>query len=239
VCFYLSISVSAQEKILVNVPDWPPYFSYFDNNQGFAIELIDLILTEAGYKFEFIPLPVTRGNVYIKNGNIDVSVLSYNKSRDNFVYYNDIPLFSITMKLVTRHDTKEIDDISQLNWLKFEFVRGLSYTKEINSYANTLEKNVHTSVTLSNALKKIQARRSDVTAASQHTLRDEIKKINAQNTLRIGELKLKTKRYYITVSKRSLRIQQPMLFLKIVDEKLTELHNSNVLAALERKYNIY
>jgi len=151
---YFSIDVNAQDKILVNVPDWPPYFTYFSDNKGFATELIDLILTEVGYDCEFVPLPVARGNMYFKNGSIDVAVLSYKKNRDNFVYYNDIPIFSTKMKFVTRNSTKEVDDISQLNWLKFEFVRGVSYTKEINSNVNLSDQNGYTSVSLSNALKK-------------------------------------------------------------------------------------
>lgn len=90
-------------------------------------------MKEMNYPYRFVPLPIKRGNSYIKNGYLDLSVLSYNEKRTQYVHYNSVPLFTIKMKFVSRKSAPDIEQVSDISRLRFEAVRGLSYSEEIFS----------------------------------------------------------------------------------------------------------
>ncbi|ALU44590.1 hypothetical protein AT705_17600 [Pseudoalteromonas rubra] len=147
-------------------------------------------------------------------------------------------LFTISLRFVSRPVHANIRHVNDIVPLRFEFVRGVSYTKEIRERANTLEKDVYTSVTLEHALKKIIANRSDITMASTHTLLSELKALGYPNTLTIGKWIVKEKAYYITGSKRSKTLTDPTVFFKNMQDSLVKARDSGLLDKLSTKYGL-
>ncbi|WP_218156530.1 substrate-binding periplasmic protein [Pseudoalteromonas denitrificans] len=225
--------------MIINEPEWPPYYMTDNSKPGFAKELLSIILTNLNYDFEFQLLPIARGNFYMKNGNADISIFSYKKQRSEFLHYGKIPIFTIKIKFVSRIDANfQINKISDISPLRFEFVRGISYTENILQHANASDKNIYTSVILKNALKKIINHRSDLTAASEHTLNDEILKLNAYKELKIHKFVVTAKAYYLTVSKKSTLLIKPLNFLNEIDKEIIKLKLNGTYQKLENKYHL-
>ncbi|WP_171045282.1 substrate-binding periplasmic protein [Pseudoalteromonas rubra] len=226
------------QPLLINSPDWRPYFTYDDTATGYAKELLKYLLEDNGYAYHFVPLPIKRGNQYIKMGKLDVSVLSYRPERVQFVSYADFPLYSVSLRFVSRPEHAHIQHVNDISPLRFEFVRGVSYTKEIRETANALERDVYTSVTLEHALKKIIANRSDITAASTHTLISELKALGYPDTLTIGAYIIQEKAYYIAVSKQSKVLPDPATFFEKMQASLNKARQEGVIGRLSAKYGL-
>lgn len=232
------LNIAHTKPLLINSPDWRPYFTYDDTATGYAKELLKYLLEDNGYSYRFVPLPIKRGNQYIKTGKLDVSVLSYRPERAQFVSYADFPLFTVSLRFISRPEHAKIRHVDDISPLRFEFVRGVSYTQEIREKANVLERDVYTSVTLEHALKKIMANRSDITAASTHTLISELKALGYPKVLTIGAYVVQEKAYYITVSKRSETITDPSVFFSKMQSSLNKARQTGVIDQLSAEYQL-
>ena len=75
-CFLLLTSLpSKANTIVVNEPDWPPFF--FSSNSslpGIGRELLDICLAEQNYAVSYISTPIKRTHHYMESGEIDINI---------------------------------------------------------------------------------------------------------------------------------------------------------------------
>ena len=114
----------ANQKIVnINDINWPPYF-FIDNQTkkytlGIGKEILNHCIKQAGYEVNYIRLPIKRTHHYMKQGILDITVYSYNKSREDFLLYSKEPIFSSEYGFLVRADSNiEINTIDDVGLTK-------------------------------------------------------------------------------------------------------------------------
>ncbi len=97
-------------EMMVRVPagnGYPPFFEQDKNDTwgGLSIELVEVLLTEAGYKSVYVHLPFPRAIKYMKDGQINIMLnLSITEERKKFIYFIG-PQLDETVVLIVKKDT--------------------------------------------------------------------------------------------------------------------------------------
>ncbi|MGL1891834.1 MAG: ABC transporter substrate-binding protein [Spirochaetaceae bacterium] len=88
--FYLMTTFCfSQSEIIFRVSEHPPYYFLEDGKwTGLSVELINILLIEAGYSITYKNIPWKRALVDIKLGNIDAMAnLSITEEREEFIHF--------------------------------------------------------------------------------------------------------------------------------------------------------
>lgn len=242
VLLYFS-AVDASEKIIIDNPDWPPFFFGSDKNapKGIGREIIEMGLKRHGEKFHFERFPIKRSNHYIKTGEIDIALYSNKKKRKAFVLYSKEPLFPAKYRFMVRSDSSiKIRSYKDLNFLVFGYLDGLSFTPELLKVIMRKKKNseVVNIYSLNNLLNGLAGRYQifDITADSKLTMIWKAKSMKMQNKVKILDYDIGSKNYYIAVSKKSQNILDKKRFLNNFDRFLKAIKSDGTYEKIFKKY---
>jgi len=133
-CYLISISCFANKKVIINDVEWPPYFFIgIDKQQlGLGKELINICLHREGYKAEYQRLPIKITHQYMEKGEIDLTVYSYLRERERFLYYSKEPIFTADYVFMVRAGSDiVINSLDDLMPYRIGYLVGLSYTPEL------------------------------------------------------------------------------------------------------------
>ncbi len=250
--FLLSIifSVSSQstelnKPIFLNDLKWPPFFfPNLENNQtGFGKEILTQCIEEQNFDISFKFLPIKRTHTYMQSGDIDVSIYSYNKNRESFVYYGQEPLFISSYGLASRKsDNITINKLSDITPYVFGDLAGLSHTKELRKIieAKRTKDEVTTAYDLDAMFGQLltNPQRFQIMASSKETLKWRSIQLNITEKVTVHDFTIKEKPYFVTVSKFSKNIKEPQIFLKNIDTCIKTLKENNTYAEVAKKYGL-
>lgn len=136
---YLILSIFwgfAENIITFRVADYPPY--YFKENgdwKGLSVELMKVLVEEAGYNITYSEIPWKRALVSMKSGHIDAMAnLSITKERSEFIHFVG-PQMDESMVLFFKdglnYNISNLDDIKMIPG-KIGIQLGLSYGEEFD-----------------------------------------------------------------------------------------------------------
>jgi len=244
-CYLISISCFAKNKVIINDVEWPPYFFIGANKQqiGLGKELINSCLHKVGYKAEYQRLPVKTTHQYMEKGEIDVTVYSYIKERERFLHYAKEPIFTADYVFMVRASSDiVINSLDDLAPYRIGYLSGLSYTPE-------LLKIIKNKVSRNEAVKEFSLRsmfsqllapipRFDIIADARDTFYWRAKKLGVSDKIKILNYQIKSKSYYITVSKQSKNITNAADFINNMDSCLQGLKQSGEYQSILANYGI-
>jgi polar amino acid transport system substrate-binding protein len=240
----ISFAVSATERtIIINDVPWPPYFfiDAKDDEVGIGKEILNYCLAQAGYKVRYGRLPIKRTHHYMEFGLIDLTVYSYRQSREEILYYSKEPIFSSEYGFLVRADSgidiKKLDDVKPY---QIGHLAGLTYTVDYMNIIN--EKIKLDQVTIGHSLESMFLQllaptpRFDIMADSKSTFNWFAHKKGVFDQIKVLDYTLKNKEYFITISKRSLNIENPLELLSETDACIKKLKQDGSYKAILTKY---
>lgn len=233
-CFaYGNAGNTQRATIIINDLDWPPFFMPVTGggSLGLAKELMLECLAQLNYPSEFKSLPIKRTHVYMKSGDIDLTVYSYNTDREAFVVYGKEPLFNSEYGFaVKRSSGITINNVDDLKPLVIGHLSGLTHTPEVLAIVEENRKinKVREGYSVESMLSQLTAlpHQFDILPNSKSTLYWYTKVLGLSDQIKVLDYTVKTKRYFLTVSKKSKNIQSPVKFLNEMDQCLVELKKS-------------
>jgi polar amino acid transport system substrate-binding protein len=245
---FLAFSAQVQGKnpsIYLNDLKWPPFF--FPNMEqgyvGFGKEVLSTCINRLDYDITFKFLPIKRTHIYMKSGEIDVSIYSYVKQRMEFVHYGKEPLFVSQYGLASRmSDNITIEQLSDLKKYTFGNLAGLSHTKELRDIIdvkrekNEVSEGYDIDAMFGQLLTNPQ--RFQVMASSKETLKWRAKQLDISNKIKVHDFTIKEKAYYVTVSKFSKNVPNPQQFLTKIDNCIRTLKSTKVYETIAQKYGL-
>ncbi len=243
----LGISAIAGAKDLPTIRsvenDWPPYF-FKGKSQGlpgFGREVLAHCIPKTGFKVQFTFYPVKRMYAYLEKGEIDLALFSYKKSREEFLHYGREPLFISGYRPVVRADSGiQIQSISDFDGLKLGHLAGLKYSRDFFSY---LEKRrakgtLVTGTTGDSCLKMLTRGMIDVFVDTGDTVRWRARQMGVKDKITILSYDIRTRPYYVTLSRRSPRITDKQGFLEKLDLCLKQMKADGTYGKISAKYGL-
>ena len=214
-----------KQKIIINDVDWPPYFLIEGESslKGIGKEILNNCLTINNYRPDFVKLPIKRTHYFMKQGDIDLTVYSYKQEREAFLYYSKEALFKTDYGFMVRANSNlVIESLEDLTPLRVGHLAGLSYTPELLKIINDkLEKE---EAVIANSIHSVYSQlladipRIDITANTKSTFFWQANILGVRDKIKVLDYTIKTKAYFMTVSKQSKNISDPNSFINQIDE---------------------
>jgi len=233
------------ELLQHNDIDWPPYFfpGQQQAQQGFGKSILTHCIRQMGYRFRYNNLPIKRTHYYMQTGELDITVYSYQKAREDAVIYGKEPLLISSYGFAVKADSGiNIDSLNDLDALRFGHLAGLAHTPELNQKLATLRRHnkVIESFDLNTTLHQLISTPPgiDITANSRETLLWRIKSLGLSDKITVLDYILADKPYYLAVSKNSTVITDPEQFLAQFDACVVQLKLSGHYLKVAQQYGI-
>ncbi|WP_303452827.1 ABC transporter substrate-binding protein [Colwellia sp. 1_MG-2023] len=243
--FSISASASIQKTLFINDINWPPFFfqEITGNNIGIGKEIIDHCLSQQDFKWQYKNLPIKRTHQHMASGELDISVYSYQKAREDFIIYGTEPIFYSQYGFASnRQDNVKINNLDDIKQYQIGHLAGLAHTQDLMKIIE--EKKQLDQVTIGYSidamLKQLIAspQRFQILPNSIETLSWRAKQLHIENNIRIHNFILKQKAYYVTVSKASEKITEPSIFLNKMDSCIKTLKASGNYLKIIEKYGL-
>jgi polar amino acid transport system substrate-binding protein len=244
-CLFPFFLARANEKVIINDINWPPYFmiNSEEEGSGLAKEIINLCLQRIGHQTKYHELPIKRTHHFMEVGEIDITVYSYKKEREKILHYGKEVLFNSEYGFMVRANSHiKIEELADLEPYVIGHLAGLSYTPELKKIIN--DKTAINEVVIGYSLTAMFAQliadipRFEIMADSKHTLSWEAKKLGVTDKIKILDYNIKNKSYYITVSKHSKNIKNPKELLGEIDTCLRDIKHKGEYKAIFARYGI-
>lgn len=236
-------SIATAKELNLNDIKWPPFFfpQFETPNLGIAKEILNICITNNGNTINYKTLPIKRTHLYMKTGELDISIYSFKESRKKYVVYGKEPIFESEYGFASRvSDNIEIKSLNDIHHFKFGHLAGLSHTPELMEIVE--EKRADGSVTDAYDLDAMfgqllaSPQRFQVMASSKDTFSWRAKQLGIRDKIKIHDFTIKTKPYFITVSKFSTNIKDIPKFLDNMDKCLLKLKQNGQYKQIQRKY---
>lgn len=238
-------SVATEQPLSLNNIHWPPYQFSEPNKgrEGLGTDILKRCTEPLNYRLFYETFPVKRTHLFMQRGLLDVTFYSYKSSREEFVRYGNEPIFVSEYGFLapanSGFDVNSLDDVYSLS---LGLLAGLSYTPELMEVINTNKANglVVESNSVLNLVNELAGDNPsiDLVPNSKETFYWMIKERGLADRLEVLDFTLAQKPYYITVSKASKRVGDPIEFLAQMDSCLKALKQSGEYDALSAKYGL-
>ncbi len=121
ISLFLSVSLDAHENrvIKVRVNDMPPQY-IFENGkwEGYAVEMMEVLLDEAGFKAKFVSMPWARALKELEFGRIDalmnVNYSSERAEKFHFIWTNSYETGVLIVSKKSDYSIDSLDDFKLL-----------------------------------------------------------------------------------------------------------------------------
>jgi polar amino acid transport system substrate-binding protein len=241
----INFTCFAQQKVVINDVEWPPYFFIGDAKKqlGLGKELINTCLSKMDYRPEYHRLPIKRTHQFMEKGEIDITVFSYLESRKDILHYSTEPIFITDYVFMVREDSDiVINQLEDITPYRIGYLAGLTYTPELLKIINDKDKQNEAVVgfSLRSLFSQLLAPtpRFDIIADARDTFHWRAKTLGVSDKIKVLDYKVKTKKYYVTVSKQSKNIKDVISFLKGIDICLRALKQSGEYRMILANYDI-
>ena len=236
---------TSQPAIIINDSNWPPYFfaGASDEPPGFAKELIQRCLPVTGWQADFQAQPISRMRKLIEQGDLDINIYSYEKSRESFLVYGKEALFTSEYRPTVRADSNiTIKKIADFDNLRLGHFNGLNYSTEFKAYVDKRQAEGRLDVTDSERanLLKLTGNRIDVTVNNVLSTHWHAKKLGIDDKIKILDFTIKRGDYFVTFAKASKRLSQVQAqrFLSAIDGCVRVLKKNKDYNVLRERYGV-
>ncbi len=251
--FYIAVSsllvasnLALSAELNLNDIKWPPYF--FPRleaklQQGIAKEILNICIAKQNYKINYKNLPVKRTHLYMQSGELDISVYSYKRDREEYVVYGKEPIFKIEYGFASSAvDNIQINQLSDIRQYRFGHLAGLSHTPELMEIVEEKRRSdqVSEGYDLDAMFGQLLAtpQRFDIMANSKETFLWRARQLGIADEIKVHDFTIKVKPYYVTVSKSSKNIKNIEQFLNQVDQCLVELKETGQYHTITDRYGL-
>lgn len=230
-------------EIIVNDPDWPPYFFKGESYQpiGFAKEVLNACIDKSKYQVKFIYHPIKRMRDFMEKGKLDVHVYSYKPSRESFLLYGKEPIFKTSYRpFINKKAPFEIHSLNDLNGLRIGHLQGLKYSTEYLSY---LEKRMQAgyvrSVTANvDLVTLLHGQKIDVFVNTVDTVYWLATTLGMRDQIQAVDFDIQTKDYFVTLSKNGTAIKDKQAFLNDLDGCIKTLKQNGQYERIKQGYGM-
>lgn len=236
---------SPKTELFINDIKWPPFFfqANDDGNVGLGKEIINHCLANNTYELLYKNLPIKRTHQNMQSGELDVSVYSYRKEREEYIFYGSEPIFFSNYGFASnRRDNIIINSLNDIKGYQLGHLAGLVHTEELMNIIEekTALNQVTVGYNIDSMLKQMLAKpqRFQVIPNSIETLLWRSKQLNIENNIKVHKFILKQKAYFVTVSKASNHIKNPKAFLAGIDTCIKNLKASGEYNKISQKYGL-
>ena len=237
------VGAGEAEPLRIIENDWPPY--YFKNKSdelpGFARELMSICISRLGYRAEFTFYPVKRMYAYLEKGELDISLFSYKKSREDLVYFGHEPVFLSGYRPVVRSGSGiGIRSLADFDNLKIGHLAGLRYSKAFLAYIEKRRQagSLITGTTGDACLRMLTENIIDIFVDTRETVLWRAQQMGITEKIMILDYDIQTSQYFVTVSKTSPRIADKPGFLKQLDHCLKRIKADGRYREIAHKYGL-
>lgn len=244
---FISFTINANSKtpLFVNDIKWPPFF--FPNLEkpdlGLGKEVINHCINQSSFELHYKTLPIKRTHLYMKSGELDISVYSYKEDRESFVYYSKEVIFYSNYGFASKKgDNVQIDQLEDVKNYHFGHLAGLAHTEELTEIIQ--QKKQLNQVSIGHDIDSMfgqllaSPQRFQVMANSLETFSWRAKQLNILDKITLHDFVIKQKAYFVTVSKTSKNIKDPHAFLAEMDNCINDLKTSGKYQDIARKYGL-
>ena len=231
--------------LILNDIDWPPYLFPESKSHlsGVGKDVLNECLPKKDFTLKYNKLPVKRTHLYMQNGELDISLYSYKKEREEYVVFGKVPVFTTEYGFAMRADsTLDIQKIEDLQPLIIGHLAGLTHTPEI--LAMIEKKRLVGEISEGHSIDAMFAQllsttpRFDIMPNSKQTFYWRAKSLGISDKIKVPNFTVAFKDYFVTVSKSTTNISDISEFLDNLDSCITQMHVDGRYAALLSKYGL-
>ena len=245
ICFCFSANAAEKVTLELNDIDWPPYFVNQPSSplKGIAKELLAHCINPEKYQKNFTVLPIKRTHIYMHQGVLDISIYSYKKERESFVFYSKEPMFTSGYGFVVRADSDiKIKQLSDLSPYVIGNLAGLSHTPEILTILKNKRQNnqVIDGYSIDAMFDQLLAHtpRFDLMINAKETFYWRAKELGITRQVKMLDYPIQRKPYFLTLSKASKNINNKQQFLDDFDNCLINLKSGDKYHKILAKYGM-
>ena len=235
----------AADFISMSAQVWPPYYLDDSAHPGFAREVLQICVPQAGYELRTSPLGIDKMYDGLRLGFVDAHVLSFDPKRAAYLTYAKLPLFSDSYRPVVRAGSGiQIRSLADFDKLKVGHLRGLRYSEAYHDYLETRMGSATGSGTVVQAdsneelLRLLVDGKIDVYVNLAGTSRYLAREIGASDKITVLPYDIKHSDYLLAVSQKSTHIRDRAAFLASFDGCLKQLEKDGRLAKLRASYGL-
>jgi polar amino acid transport system substrate-binding protein len=239
--FALPRPAAAADFISMSAQTWPPY--YLDNaaRPGYAREVLQICVPQAGYELRTSPLGIDRMYDGLRLGIVDAHVLSFDPKRASYLLYGKVPLFSDGYRPVVRAGSGvQIHSLADFDKLRVGHLRGLRYSDAYHDYIEKrLAAGTVTQVDSNDELLELLlSGKIDVYVNLAGTSRWLARQMGAAGKIAVLPFDIKRSDYLLAVSQKSTHVHDKQGFLDAFDACVLKLQKDGRLKQLREKYDL-
>ena len=237
----LAAPAAAAEFIAMNGQVWPPYYLADGKQPGFAREVLQVCIHQAGYELRTSPLTIDKMYDGLRLGYLDAHVMSYDPKREAYLIYGKVPLFSDAYRPVVRAGSgTQIKGLADFDPLKLGHLRGLRYSDAFHAYVQKrIDAGNIVQVDSNDELLRQLLRGSiDVYVNLAGTSRWLAKQMGALDKIVVLPYDVKKSDYFLAVSQKGTHIRDKKAFLQGFDECLRQMERDGRLGKLRARYGL-
>jgi polar amino acid transport system substrate-binding protein len=233
---------AAGDFVSMNANLWPPYFLDDPRHPGFAREVLQICVPQAGYELRMSPVSIEKMYDGLRVGFLDAHVMSFDPKRASFLQYGKVPMFSDAYRPVVRagsgleiHSVADFDRFKTIGHLK-----GLRYS---DAYHDYVEKRIQAGTavqadTNDQLLQMLLAGKVDVYVNLAGTSRWLARQAGSGDKVTVLPFDVKRSDYFVAVSQKSTHIHDRQKFLDAIDSCLRQMEKDGQLQKLRNAYGL-
>jgi len=231
----------AADFISMSAQTWPPYYLEDPARPGYAREVLQICVPQAGYELRTSPLGIDKMYDGLRLGIVDAHVLSFDPKRASYLVYGKVPLFTDGYRPVVRAGSGvQIHSLADFDKLRIGHLRGLRYSDAYHEY---LEKRTATGMVTQvdsndELLRLLLAGKIDVYVNLAGTSRWLARQMGAADKVTVLPYDVKRSDYLLAVSQKSSHVKDRQAFLDAFDACVQKLQKDGRLKQLREKYGL-
>lgn len=243
-CHYVAAdSSSVKTTIKVAKSPWCPYVCGIQEHErtGYITETVEQILTEHGYRIEYVELNFARGVQLVEKGQLDL-VLSIFKTESDSLIYNKIPVaFSHNYFFTLANSGWQYSDIHSLRQIRLGAIQGYDYLDNaLNNHIYSRQIGAVTMVSgehpQQRLLQLLQLDRIDTFLDDLVVVRHELQKLSPQPQIIIAGQTRGAEPIYVAVSPH-LEIANELI--RIIDNQLHQRTTKQAHIQIANRYRVF
>lgn len=234
-----------QVSLDVNSADWPPFFlnERATGQPGLARELMNLCVNSKDYTLRYMQLPIKRTHQYMQSGELDLAVYSFKPDRESFVWYSAQPLFHSEIGVAVKTEfIQPIEKEADLEPWRIGYLAGLALTPTLAVLLGAKKTKTQAVEAYSMELLFDQLvatpNRIDLVINSRESLLWMASRDVYAGKVKVLDFSLERKPYYLTVSRNSRKLAEPVAFLAKFDACVQQAQRLGDYQRLFAKYQL-
>lgn len=229
---------SAEKLLNLSDSDWPPYYL---PDGGFAREMLDTCLGEAGYTTRYRTVSIEQAYEGLRRGVVDAHIFSRRPDREAFLIFGSEPLFHDAYQpIVLAGKAAAIDSLEDFDELRLGHLAGLRYDEEFLAYVQQRRNAGRLVQVASNEdlLDALIGGKIDVFVNLTSTVRWLARQRGVADRIAVAPFVVKGSDYFLSIGKSSPRIADPQALLDAVDTCVRAMKADGRYLALAQRYDL-